>query len=287
MHTGDKLRLGKINASFASPLDLHYLCSQFIDNMDNQRPLILITNDDGVEAKGIRCLTTALHDLGDIFVMAPDGPRSGMGSAITSLNPIRYEELYKSDSMTICSCTGTPTDCIKLAINTVLDRKPDLVVAGINHGGNMAICVHYSGTMGAVAEGCIFGVPSLGVSLLDHHSDADFDECCRLGRKIAERILKEGLPHGVFLNLNLPITTKVKGLKICRQAAGRFVEEFVTSKDGQGKTVFWLTGHFQSDEPILPDNDMNMLHEGYASLVPCKIDLTDYELMDKLQDWGE
>ena len=183
------------------------------------------------------------------------------------------------------SCTGTPVDCVKLAINEVLERKPDLLVSGINHGGNMAICVNYSGTMGAAAEGCIFNVPSMGVSLLDHAADADFSECCRLGRMLARRVLKEGLPHGTYLNLNVPKLPQVKGLKVCRQADGRWVREFKRSENASGEPVFWLTGAFESAKPIHPDNDMLALDSGYASLVPCKIDVTDYNFMATLNNW--
>ena len=225
--------------------------------MTNERPLILITNDDGVWAKGINELIECLKDLGDLVVFAPDGPRSGMGSAITSLVPIKYTLLKKEEGLTIYSCTGTPVDCVKLAINEVLERKPDLLVSGINHGGNMAICVNYSGTMGAAAEGCIFNVPSMGVSLLDHAADADFSECCRLGRMLARRVLKEGLPHGTFKR----------------------------SENASGEPVFWLTGAFESAKPIHPDNDMLALDSGYASLVPCKIDVTDYDFMATLNNW--
>lgn len=186
----------------------------------NDRPLILITNDDGVEAKGIKELTECLRDLGDIVVFAPDGPRSGMASAITSLVPIKYTLVRKEKGLTVYSCTGTPVDCVKLAINEVLERKPDLLASGINHGGNHAICIQYSGTMGAAAEGCVFGIPSMGVSLLDHRADADFAESCRLGRMLARRIIKEGLPHGTYLNLNVPNVPNVKGMKVCRQADG-------------------------------------------------------------------
>lgn len=188
--------------------------------MMNDRPLILITNDDGVEAKGIKELTECLRDLGDIVVFAPDGPRSGMASAITSLVPIKYTLVRKEKGLTVYSCTGTPVDCVKLAINEVLERKPDLLASGINHGGNHAICIQYSGTMGAAAEGCVFGIPSMGVSLLDHRADADFAESCRLGRMLARRIIKEGLPHGTYLNLNVPNVPNVKGMKVCRQADG-------------------------------------------------------------------
>lgn len=250
------------------------------------RPLILITNDDGIEAKGINELTECLLDLGDVVVFAPDGPRSGMSSAITSEIPIKYTLVKKVNGLTVYKCTGTPVDCVKLSISEVLDRKPDLLVSGINHGGNMAISVLYSGTMGAAAEGCIFGVPSLGVSLLDHHSDADFTESCRLGRMVARRILKEGLPAGTYLNLNVPKTDAVKGMKICRQAAGKWIKEYKRSENGAGKPVFWLTGSFENAKPIHPDNDTLALDSGYASLVPCKLDVTDYEWMEKYKEWG-
>ncbi len=249
------------------------------------RPLILITNDDGFRAKGIQELAKSLKDLGDLVVMAPDGPRSGMSSAITSLIPIKYKTEWKIPGMTVYSCTGLPVDCVKLAVNEVLDRKPDLLVSGINHGGNMSICVAYSGTMGAAAEGCILDIPSLGVSLLDPRADADFTECCRLGRATAEKILEKGLPHGTFLNLNVPTGIPVKGVKICRQADGRWVKEFMRSEDAFGEAVFWLSGYFRNDDPH-DDNDVKLLDEGYASLVPCKIDITDYAFMQELQTWN-
>ena len=149
----------------------------------------------------------------------------------------------------------------------------------------MAICVNYSGSMGATAEGCIFGVPSIGVSLLDHRPDADFTECCRLGRELAEKVLQKGLPHGTYLNLNVPTNIPVKGMKICRQADGRWVKEFKRSEDAGGNPVFWLTGHFRNDD-IHEDNDEKILNEGYASLVPCKLDVTDYTFMEELKEWG-
>ncbi len=250
--------------------------------MANKRPLILITNDDGVSAKGINELVKCLRDLGELVVFAPDGPRSGMASAITSLVPLKYTLLKEEEGLTIYSCTGTPVDCVKLALNEVLDRMPDMLVSGINHGGNMAICVNYSGTMGATAEGCIFDVPSLGVSLLDHTPDADFSECCRIGRVVAEWVLEEGLPHGTYLNLNVPKSPQVKGMKVCRQTDGRWIREFKRSEDGSGKPVFWLTGDFETRSHY-PDDDMAALNEGYASLVPCKIDVTDYDFKKRLE----
>lgn len=253
--------------------------------MMNDRPLILITNDDGIQAKGINELIECLRDLGDLVVFAPDGPRSGMASAITSLIPLKYTLVKKENGLTVYSCTGTPVDCVKLAINEVLECKPNLLVSGINHGGNMAICVHYSGTMGAAAEGCIFDVPSLGVSVMDHKADADFSESCRLGRMLARRIIKEGLPHGTYLNLNVPDLPQVKGLKICRQADGKWVKEFKRSENATGEPVFWLSGEFENVKPIQQNNDTLALDSGYASLVPCKIDVTDYEFMSRISEW--
>lgn len=250
--------------------------------MAKEKPLILITNDDGVDAKGIKELIGCLRDLGELVVVAPDGPRSGMSSAITSTIPIKYRLLSKEDDLTIYSCTGTPVDCVKLAIGEMLDRKPDLLVSGINHGTNVAVCVHYSGTLGAAAEGSIFGVPSLGVSLTDFSSDADFSESCRFARKLSRRILRYGLPEGTYLNLNVPDMPHVKGMKVSRQAKGKWTNEFVHSNNARNETVYWLSGNFENARPIEHDNDTLALENGYASLVPCKVDVTDYSFLDRL-----
>lgn len=247
-----------------------------------QKPLILITNDDGFRAKGINELIKALRGRGELIVFAPDGPRSGMSSAITSLTPLKYDMVLQEDDLTIFSCNGTPVDCVKLAINEVLDREPDLLVSGINHGGNMAICVNYSGTMGAAAEGCIFGIPSIGLSVLDHRPDADFRECCRLGIKVIDDVLAHGLPHGTYLNLNVPVVERVKGLKVCHQADGRWIKEFKRSENASGHPVFWLTGEFRNDD-TRADNDMLALDNGFATLVPCKVDVTDYQFLKELR----
>jgi 5'-nucleotidase len=254
-------------------------------SMMNDRPLILITNDDGIQAKGIKELIFCLRAVGDIVVFAPDGPRSGMSSAITSVAPIHYTLVKKEEGLTQYCCSGTPVDCVKLAVNEVLDRKPDLLVSGINHGTNMAICVHYSGTMGAAIEGCIFNIPSIGVSLTDTHPDADFTESCRLARKLARTVLKEGLPKGTYLNLNVPNIPRVKGMKVCKQADGRWVKEFLRMKSPADKEVYWLTGEFQNHHPVQDDSDTVALEAGYASLVPCKIDVTDYAYLNRFKQW--
>lgn len=252
----------------------------------NSTPLILVTNDDGVDAKGLNELVKCLKGLGKIVVMAPDGARSGMSSAITSSIPIKYTHIKnESENVSIYSCTGTPVDCVKLAINEILDRKPDLLVSGINHGTNMAICVNYSGTMGAAIEGCIFDVPSIGISLTDHRSDADFSECCILGRNLAEKIIKTGLPHGVYLNLNVPDIYPIKGLKVCKQADGKWTNEYMKSKNPSGHDVFWLTGEFVDFNPENTHTDSHALTNGYASLVPCQIDVTATHFINEIKSW--
>lgn len=249
------------------------------------KPLILVTNDDGVQAKGINELMNALTDLGEVIVIAPDGPRSGMSSAISSLNPIRISLVKEQKNLTVYSCTGTPVDCIKLGINEILERKPDLVVTGINHGSNSAVCVIYSGTIGAALEGCIFGVPSLGVSLTSHDPDADFTQAVKYGKAVARNVLKSGLPKGICLNLNIPAIPDVKGLKVCVQTKGYWAKEFQKHTDPTGKTVYWLTGEFLNEDPDNPATDEWALKQGYASLVPIQVDMTAYPFLKGIKHW--
>ena len=253
--------------------------------MNKDKPLILISNDDGVDAEGIIKLTDALCDLGEIVVFAPDGARSGMSCAITSTGPKKYKMVSSKDGLTVYSCTGTPADCVKLSVSEVLQRKPDLLVSGINQGGNQALAVHYSGTLGAAFEGCVFGVPSFGISLYEYTSGSDFSESCRMGRILAEQILKNGLPYGVYLNLNVPNIPVVKGFAIGRQTEGKWVREYNRDVDDNGEAMYWLTGNFKTSGPHYPDNDVTLLNKGYASVVPCKLDVTDYMFMGELKKW--
>lgn len=253
--------------------------------MNEYKKLILITNDDGIEAKGLNELIKCLKGLGELVVFAPDGPRSGMSGAITSTHPITYSLIHKENGITVYTCTGTPVDCVKLALNEVLDCLPNLIVSGINHGGNQAISVHYSGTMGAVIEGCIFNVPSIGVSHLSHEPDADFSEACRFARMLAEKILNEGLPYGTYLNLNVPDVERVKGLAVCRQAGGRWINEYNPIVGKDGKMEYWLGGEFEDLHSKDPDYDINRLDAGYASLVPCLIDVTNHNYLEILKKW--
>lgn len=255
--------------------------------MTKSTPLILLTNDDGVHAKGIQELIECLRDTGEIVVMAPDGPRSGMSSAITSEVPIRYSLVKAEKGLTVYQCTGTPVDCVKLAVNEVLGRTPDLLVSGINHGTNAAICIHYSGTMGAALEGCIFKIPSFGISLTSHDPDADFSECCRFARSIARKLLKEGLPENIYLNVNVPDQPEVKGLKVCHQAEGKWVHEFMKVKTPAGKDAYWLTGKFENYRPDDRESDIYALDHGYASVVPCTTDATAYPFINRIKNWEE
>lgn len=250
----------------------------------NQKPLILITNDDGDAAKGIEVLTRLMMQLGDVIVVSPDGQRSGQSNALTVNNPIRYKKIQEQEGLTWYISTGTPTDCVKLALNGIVDRKPDLLVAGVNHGSNAAINVIYSGTMGAVLEGCINGIKSIGFSVLDHSANADFSNMEPYILEIAKKVLEKGLPTGVCLNVNSPCDN-IQGIKITSQCSGKWVKEYENRTDPQGRPYFWLTGHFQNNEPENEETDEWALEKGYVTIVPTKIDLTDYDFMKELQKW--
>lgn len=252
-----------------------------------KRPLILVSNDDGVFAKGLVELYTALRDLGDIIVVAPDGPRSGSSSAITSSVPIHFNLVETEPGLTIYSCSGTPADCVKLALNQILPSLPDLVVAGINHGGNEGIAVNYSGTLGAAIEGTIFNIPSFAVSLLHGNQESDYLDSCRFARSIARKVLKEGIPKGVYLNVNIPDVPEVRGLRVCSQAEGKYVNEYECQVTPSGREVYWLSGNIKLNEPINQNWDIQLLKKGYATIVPCNIDVTDYEFIQQIKHWDE
>lgn len=249
--------------------------------MSTQKPLILITNDDGDFAKGIAVLTKLMTRLGDVVVVAPDGPRSAQSNALTVTHPVRFRLQEQSEGLTRYACSGTPTDCVKLALHEIVDRKPDLLVSGINHGSNAAINVIYSGTMGAVLEGCENGIPSVGFSICNYSPDADFSQFEPFIVHIAQRILENGLDHGVCLNVNAPAET-IQGLKVARQCDGKWVKEFVKKTDPHGRAYYWLTGEFENHEPDATDTDEWALANGYVSVVPTKIDMTAHEMLTKV-----
>jgi len=249
------------------------------------KPLILITNDDGHDARGIQVLTLLMMQLGDVVVVAPDGARSTQSNALTVTHPIRFKKLEQKEGLIIYSCTGTPTDCVKLALNEIVDRRPDLIVAGINHGSNSAINVIYSGTMGAVLEGCENGILSIGFSVCDHSLDADFSIFESYVLQITRAALLNGLPHATCLNVNAPVGP-IKGIRVARQCDGRWTKEYAKRTDPRGGSYFWLTGNFENHEPEAEDTDEWALEHGFISIVPTKIDLTAFEAMDKIRTWS-
>ncbi|MFR5960303.1 MAG: 5'/3'-nucleotidase SurE [Bacteroides stercoris] len=214
--------------------------------MENQRPLILISNDDGIIAKGISELIKFLRPLGEIVVMAPDAPRSGNACALTVTEPIHYQLLRKDVGLTVYKCSGTPADCVKLAFHTVLDRKPDLVVGGINHGDNSSVNVHYSGTMGVVIEGCLKGVPSIGFSLCNHARTPILSRRESISARLPARVLEKGLPPLTCLNVNFPDTQELKGVKICEQAKGQWTNEWENFAHRGDAHYYWLTESLRS-----------------------------------------
>jgi len=249
-----------------------------------KKPVILITNDDGVTAPGIKNLVEAVKDLGKIIVVAPDKPQSGMGHAITIGSPLRLHPVNLFEDIEAYQCTGTPVDCVKLAVDKILHRKPDLCLSGINHGANHSINVIYSGTMSAAVEAAIESIPSVGFSLLDYSIEANFGPAKKYARIIVEKLLSEEQDKHMILNVNIPIATdeEIKGIKICRQAYAKYEEDFIERNDPHGRKYFWLTGEFVNfDEG--KDTDVWALANNYVSVVPVQFDMTNYVLKSKFE----
>lgn len=253
----------------------------------SMRPLIFITNDDGISAKGIKSLIEVAVDFGDVFIIAPDKPQSGMGHAITVNHPLRLDRSRLFEGLEAYTCTGTPVDCVKLGIYEVMHRKPDLILSGINHGANSSTNVLYSGTMSAAVEGAMENIPSIGFSLCDFEADADFSGAQHVVRMTIEKVLKNEFPSNVCLNVNIPKLPKeqIKGLKICRQAHAFWEDRFEKRLDMFGKPYYWLTGKFANQDSS-EDTDLFALDEGYASVVPTQFDMTAYKVMDTLKNWN-
>ena len=255
--------------------------------MKKDRPLILITNDDGISAPGLKALIAVMAEIGDIVVVAPDTPQSAMGHAITINSTLYLNKISKeNDSFLEYSCSGTPVDCVKLAVNEILKRKPDLCVSSVNHGSNSSINVIYSGTMSAAVEAGIEGIPAIGFSLLDYDWNANFDNIKSFIRKISLEVLENGLPEGVVLNVNFPKLKEkeIKGIRICRQAKAIWVEKFDKRKTPQGRDYYWLAGEFVNQDKG-EDTDEWALHNGYISVVPVQFDLTAHHAVQQLNTW--
>lgn len=252
--------------------------------MDKKRPFILISNDDGYHAKGLRSLVAMLSDLGDILVCAPESARSGFSCAFSAAEPLRLKLRRPIENAEVWSCSGTPADCVKLALDQFFhDRKPDIIIGGINHGDNASVNSHYSGTMGVTMEGCMKYIPSIAFSLCDHRDDADFTPLRPLVRQIVTRVLTTSLPKGVCLNVNFPKLTEFRGVKICRMAYGTWDNECVKMRHPHGYDYFWMTGEYTNDEPQAEDTDSWALTHGYVSITPTTMDVTAYEAMKEVQ----
>ena len=250
------------------------------------QPIILVTNDDGVYAPGIKFLAKVAAEFGKVVVVAPDKPQSGMGHAITINSTLRIEKTNYHHSDQEYSCTGTPVDCVKMAVNNILQQKPDLVLSGINHGSNSSINVIYSGTMSAAVEGALEGAPSIGFSLCDYSIEADFTQAEKFIKQIISNSLKNKMPKGVCLNVNIPKlkTADIQGIKIVRQAKANWVERFDERKDPSGKNYYWLTGEFINFEPEAKDTDEWALANGYISVVPTQADMTAHKYLNDFKN---
>jgi 5'-nucleotidase len=255
--------------------------------IEGKDKLILITNDDGLYAAGLKTLLDVIEEFGKVVLISTMESMSGMSQALTVKTPLRVKLLEENEKHRIYACNGTPTDSIKLAINQLLDRKPDWVVSGINHGANASVSVLYSGTMAAAIEGCLYGIPSVGFSLNNFSPTADFSGCKKYIRLVMKKLENHSLPDGICLNVNIPSASRenIKGIKICRQSKGNWKEEFEKRKDPMGKTYYWLTGIFQNHEPESTDTDEWALANNYVSVVPVTVDMTAHNFLTVLNEW--
>ena len=249
------------------------------------RPLILITNDDGYRAGGLLALIEAARPYGDLLVVAPAEGQSGMSHALTVKVPVRVEKYTEEPGLTMYVCSGTPCYCVKLALNRLVERQPDFLFTGINHGSNSSVSVLYSGTMAAAIEGCMYGINAVGFSLSDHSPNANFTPYTGYIGKIIENVMKNGLQNGTCLNVNIPKihVNDIRGVRICRQSRGYWIEEFVQRTDPGNREYYWLTGDYFNEEPNAKDTDEWALKNNYISIVPVQIDMTCYKSMKSLK----
>ncbi|GAB6982298.1 5'/3'-nucleotidase SurE [Prevotella dentasini] len=256
--------------------------------MDSNKPLILISNDDGYHSNGIRTLVSFLSDFADVLVCAPEAARSGFSCAFSAVDYLRLKRRHNIPDCEVWSCTGTPVDCVKLALDQLTPhRRPDMIIGGINHGDNSSVNNHYSGTMGIAYEGCMKYIPSIAFSSCDYNTDADLSYLRDYVRKIVKRVLAEGLPKGICLNVNFPKAERFEGLKVCRMGFGSWINEVVVRDHPRGFRYYWMTGEYRNDEPEATDNDQWALAHGYVSVTPTKIDVTGFEVMEQMKGWEE
>lgn len=256
------------------------------ESQENDKPTILVTNDDGITSPGIAALVDAVRPLGDVIVVAPDSPQSGMGHAITVAEPLRLDPVDIFKGIPSYQCSGTPADCVKLAKARILHRQPDLVVSGINHGSNSSINVIYSGTMSAAVEAAIEGIPAIGFSLLEYSHQADMTAAAKVARTLTKKILADPLPEGCLLNVNIPYLDyeQIKGFRVCRQAQAKWEEKFDERLDPHGRKYYWLIGNFVNYDKG-DDTDEWALANKYVSIVPVQFDMTAHHAIAHLKRW--
>ncbi len=250
--------------------------------MNSKKPLILISNDDGYHAKGINSLIDMLRDIARLIVCAPESARSGYSCAFSATEPLQLKLRRKDDDVEVWSCNGTPVDCVKLALEQILDgERPDMIIGGINHGDNASVNTHYSGTMGITTEGCMKYIPSVAFSLCNHSSDANFQPLRPYVRSITRKVLSDGLPLGVCLNVNFPLVDEFQGVRVCRMAKGTWYNESVKMRHPRDYDYYWMTGSYTNDEPQADDTDNWALSHGYVAITPTTIDVTSYDFITR------
>ena len=252
--------------------------------MENKRPLVLISNDDGYHAGGIKTLVCFLKDWCDLLVVAPESARSGFACAFSATTPLRLKRRHNMGDVEVWSCNGTPVDCVKLALDQLLaGRCPDLIVSGINHGDNSSVNNHYSGTMGVAKEGCMKRIPSIAFSSCNYDENADLSPLSEGVVKVVEMVLAHGLPEFTCLNVNFPVQPPFRGFKICRMTKGSWIHEVDKERHPHGYDYFWMVGDYRNDEPMAEDTDQWALNHGFISVTPTTIDVTDYDYLARLQ----
>lgn len=259
--------------------------------MSTQKPLILISNDDGFQAQGIRYLVDFLHAEADILVCAPDGGRSGYSRAFSAVDPLTLRRQHNMDNfgsnVKVFACSGTPVDCVKIAYSELCgERKPDLILGGINHGDNSTVNNHYSGTVGIAIEGTLKHIPSIAFSSCYYEHDADFSPLRPYVQNIVRQVLKEGLPKGVCLNVNFPARQQFEGVKVCRMTHGQWVSEIDRRHHGRGYDYYWVVGSYVNEEPDAVGTDQWALNNGFVAITPTQIDVTDYNFMKVVEKWN-
>lgn len=254
--------------------------------MVNKRPFILIANDDGYHSHGIRQLVDFVSEMADVLVVAPEGARSGYSCAFSATDYLRLKVRHNMGNAEVWSCSGTPVDCVKIALSQLCQgRRPDLILSGINHGDNSSVNNHYSGTMGAALEGCMKYIPSVAFSSCYYDEEANLEPLRPYVQQIVRKVLSEGLPKGICLNVNFPARQHFEGVKVCRMTFGSWVEEIDKCRHPRGYDYYWVVGHYHNDEPGIEGTDQYALDNGYVAITPTKVDVTAYDFMKQLEDW--